>query len=140
MPTLPSNRQLEKLAISVKIQKWTRPSKDSINKVNQAVQLGVARLLFMYGSKYMPEKGSKTGVWYNCEWCGQKKYMNTYHYNKMKHHFCSNECSVAWHHSIAYEHRSCEICGKDMYVLKKSPQRFCGARVSIRMAKDKNRL
>lgn len=74
----------------------------------------------------MPEKGSKTGVWYNCEWCGQKKYMNTYHYNKMKHHFCSNECSVAWHHAIAYEHRSCEICGKDMYVLKKSPQRFCG--------------
>ncbi len=74
----------------------------------------------------MPEKGSKTGVWYNCEWCGQKKYMNTYHYNKMKHHFCSNECSIAWHHAIAYEHRSCEICGKDMYVLKKSPQRFCG--------------
>ena len=28
MPTLFSNRQLEKIAISVKIQKWTRPSKD----------------------------------------------------------------------------------------------------------------
>lgn len=73
----------------------------------------------------IPAKGSKTGVWYNCEWCGQLKYMNTYHYNNTKHHFCSNECSIAWRHKIAYEHRPCEICGKDMYLSKKSAQRFC---------------
>ena len=45
MPTLLSNRQLEKLAISVKIQKWTRPSKDLISKVNiKSYELGVVRL------------------------------------------------------------------------------------------------
>lgn len=66
----------------------------------------------------IPAKGSKTGVWYNCEWCGQLKYMNVYHYNNTKHHFCSNECSIAWHHETAYEHRPCEICGKDMYLSK----------------------
>lgn len=53
--------------------------------------------------------------------------MNTYHYNKMKHHFCSSECTIAYRHDIAYEHRTCEICEKDMYVFKKSSQRFCGS-------------
>ena len=73
----------------------------------------------------IPAKGSKTGVWYKCEWCGNLKYMNTYHYNKTKHHFCCSECAMAYRHDVAYEHRACEICGKDMYVSKKSPQRFC---------------
>lgn len=76
----------------------------------------------------MPEKGSKTGVWYNCEWCGQKKYMNAYHYNKVKHHFCCQECSNNFREAISHEYRKCEICGKDMYVLKKSPKRFCGSK------------
>lgn len=73
----------------------------------------------------IPAKGSKTGVWYNCEWCGRLKYMNTYHYNKTKHHFCSQECSTKFREAETHEHRACEICGKDMYLLKKSTQRFC---------------
>lgn len=73
----------------------------------------------------IPVKGSKTGIWYNCEWCGQLKYMNAYHYNKTKHHFCSQECSIKFRETDAHEHRACEVCGKDMYLLKKSTQRFC---------------
>lgn len=73
----------------------------------------------------IPAKGSRTGVWYKCDWCGKEKYINTYHYNKVKHHFCSYECANAYRRADAYEHRVCEICKKDMYVSKKSAQRFC---------------
>lgn len=73
----------------------------------------------------IPAKGSKKGVWYNCEWCGQLKYTNLHHYNQVKHHFCSQQCSIKFREANSREYRLCEVCGKEMYVLKKSTQRFC---------------
>lgn len=67
----------------------------------------------------------KTGVYIHCEECGKLVYKTRSQYNKREHHFCSNECQAAWRKKLAFEHRSCEICGEDMYVSKKSKQRFC---------------
>ena len=73
----------------------------------------------------MPTKGTKTGITFNCEWCGKEVYQNRYHYNKNKHHYCSNECQKKAQRQLAYEIRKFEVCGKEFECSKKSTQRFC---------------
>ena len=68
---------------------------------------------------------NKTGIWTSCEWCGKKIYKTRYQFNKHKHHYCSNKCQSEEKHYNTHENRLCEICGKTMYVSKKSTQRFC---------------
>lgn len=73
----------------------------------------------------MSTKGTKTGITFNCEWCGKEVYQNRYHYNKNRHHYCSNECQKKAQRQLAYEIRKCEVCGKEFECSKKSTQRFC---------------
>jgi len=67
----------------------------------------------------------KTGIYINCEFCGKLVYKTKTEYNRQKHHFCSNRCQFLKKRNDTYEHRKCEICGNDIYVSKKSTQRFC---------------
>ena len=67
----------------------------------------------------------KTGKYINCEYCGALVYKTLSQYNKRKHHYCSNKCQSLHKREQTFEHRLCEVCGKDMYVSKKSTQRFC---------------
>ena len=73
----------------------------------------------------MPRKNQKTGKYIECEWCGKLVYKTQTELKKGKHHYCSNECHAKARHVAAYENRPCELCGKLMYVAKKSKQRFC---------------
>ena len=67
----------------------------------------------------------KTGVYVQCEYCGKAVYKTLSQYKKRKQHFCSNKCQSLLKREIAFEHRSCEVCGRDMYLSKRSTQRFC---------------
>lgn len=67
----------------------------------------------------------KTGVYVKCDYCGKMIYKTLSQYNKRKQHFCSNKCQSALKRELTFEHRECEVCQKDMYVSKKSTQRFC---------------
>lgn len=67
----------------------------------------------------------KTGVYIQCEYCGKTVYKTMSQYNKRKHHFCSNKCQSLLKHEITFEHKPCEVCGKDMHLSKKSTKRFC---------------
>ena len=60
-----------------------------------------------------------------CDWCGKLIYRTAYRYNKHDRHFCSNKCQALKRESETYERRTCEICGRDMYVRKSLSQRFC---------------
>lgn len=73
----------------------------------------------------MSAKGIRTGITFNCEWCGKEVYQNAYHYNQHKHHYCSNSCQKKMQHKMTYEIRKCEICGKEFECSKRSTQRFC---------------
>ena len=73
----------------------------------------------------MPAKGSKTGVYINCDYCGKQVYQTKTQYNRSKHHYCSNECQKKYQHIQKFEFRKCEICGKNFECNKKSKQRFC---------------
>lgn len=67
----------------------------------------------------------KTGKFVPCEYCGKIVYKTLSQYNKREHHFCSNKCQSLKKRQDTFEHRKCEICGADLYVSKKSTQRFC---------------
>lgn len=69
--------------------------------------------------------GIKTGKYIECEYCGKTVYKTLSQYNKREHHFCSNKCQSLKRRELTFEYRTCEICGKDFYVSKKSTQRFC---------------
>lgn len=69
--------------------------------------------------------GVKTGFSIECENCNKQIYQTKTQYNRAKHHFCSNKCQKEFQSKALYEHRKCEICGKDMYILKSSSKRFC---------------
>lgn len=68
----------------------------------------------------------KTGYNVECEVCGKIVYQTQTQYNRAIHHFCSNTCQMAFQRAATYEFRNCEVCGKEMYVRKKLPLRFCG--------------
>ena len=34
-------------------------------------------------------------ITYNCEYCGKEKEVLKSHYNKVQHHYCSNECRIS---------------------------------------------
>lgn len=67
----------------------------------------------------------RTGKYVACEYCGNVVYKTLSQYNKREHHFCSNKCQSLLKRDLTYEYRSCEICGKEYYVSKKSTKRFC---------------
>ena len=85
-----------------------------------------AFLLANFRKAFMSTNNKKTGVTFNCEWCGKEVYQNLYHYNKTKHHYCSAECKYKMQHKLTHEIRECEVCGKEFECSKKSTQRFCG--------------
>lgn len=68
---------------------------------------------------------AKNGKYIQCEYCGKTVYKTLSQFNKREHHFCSNKCQSLLKREQTFEHRKCEICGKDFYVSKKSTQRFC---------------
>ena len=67
----------------------------------------------------------KTGKYIQCEYCGKTVYKTLSQFNKREHNFYSNKCQSLLKREQTFEHRCCEICGKDFYVSKKSTQRFC---------------
>lgn len=68
---------------------------------------------------------TKKGFYIPCEACGKIVYKTPSQYAKRKHHYCSNACQAAKKREETFEHRLCEVCGNDMYLSKKSTQRFC---------------
>ena len=70
----------------------------------------------------------KTGVYIQCEYCGETVYKTLSQYRKRRQHFCSNKCQSLLKREITFEHRPCEICGEDMYLSKKSTKRFCSVK------------
>lgn len=119
---LPNNAAMrcKKTAISVKGRRRSRPRKDFVvcaRRVRSSTSLC-----------YTPEviiMAQKTGVYTQCEYCGKTVYKTLSQYKKRKQHFCSNKCQSLLKREITFEHRPCELCGKDMYISKRSTQRFC---------------
>ena len=56
----------------------------------------------------------KTGYTIICENCGKESYQTQTQYNRAKHHFCCNDCSIKFRSKKAKCIRQCEYCGKDM--------------------------
>ena len=73
----------------------------------------------------MPAKGQLSGIYVNCEWCGELVYKTQTNFKRHKHHYCSNKCQALAKHAKTFEDRPCETCGELMHVSKKSTQRFC---------------
>lgn len=48
----------------------------------------------------MPAKNTKTGVTFNCEWCGKEFYVTAYKVKGQAHHFCSKKCRQEWYAKI----------------------------------------
>ena len=90
------------------------------------IKLGV--LLAGNHVKEVTKTAVKTGKLIQCEYCGATVYKTLSQYNKRKHHFCSNKCQSLLKREQAFENRSCEICGENFYVSKKSTQRFCSTK------------
>ena len=67
----------------------------------------------------------KTGYTIICENCGKESYQTQTQYNRAKHHFCCNDCSIKFRSKKAKCIRQCEYCGKDMELNNSSNQRFC---------------
>lgn len=110
----------KKTAISVKGRRRLRPRKDFV--------VCARRVRSSTSFCYTPEvitMAKKTGVYTQCEYCGKTVYKTLSQYNNRKQHFCSNKCQSLLKREIAFEHRPCEVCGEDMYLSKKSTQRFC---------------
>lgn len=110
------------IAISVKNRRRLRPRKDFVVFARRVrgstsyIKFNRIQVIFI---------AEKTGVYIQCEYCGTTVYKTQSQYMKRKHHFCSNKCQALQKREIVFEHRPCEICGKDMYISKKSSQRFC---------------
>ena len=65
------------------------------------------------------------GYYVPCDYCGKIVYKPPYQYKTKTNHFCSLECSGKFVSAQKHEYRKCEVCGKEMYVLKTSKYRFC---------------
>lgn len=48
----------------------------------------------------MPKKNQKTGMYVECEWCGELIYKVQSKLIKNKHHYCSNECHAKARHAV----------------------------------------
>ena len=81
-----------------------------------------------------------TRVKFNCEYCGGKSTDKATHYNKTKHHFCSEECRYKWQkNNLKGESNSnwqggnvkckCDYCSKEIFIKKSEYKRtkhhFC---------------
>lgn len=78
-----------------------------------------------WGDAKKGEYMGKTYVQTRCDNCGKVFSRQLGDYNRTKHHFCNQACQAEYRHNIAYEDRSCKICGSVMHVAKRSKQRFC---------------
>ena len=87
------------------------------------VKLGFSQAYFIW--KEIIYIGRKTGAYIECEFCGKSVYKTLSQLKKREHHFCSNKCQALKKRQDTFEHRPCETCGQDMYISKKSLQRFC---------------
>lgn len=50
-----------------------------------------------YCSKKCSDEGKKREIKFVCDYCGSISNLNKNHYNRSKHHFCSNECKGLWY-------------------------------------------
>lgn len=73
----------------------------------------------------MAQKGERTGVYVNCEYCGKLVYKTQTNYNRRKHHYCSNECQLKKQAEYNRVDRICPICGNTFNVIRSSPKIYC---------------
>ena len=144
---------MKQVAISVKTQRWARPSKD-YNKKNDIERFKMNNMYVCdyCGKQFIPHGSTiaklkrgeqktltcsmecctalrKKTVETQCDNCGAKLIRKKSHYDRQvklgQHQYCSLKCQKEFMHKQTYEFRKCEICGSEYECPKISTQRFC---------------
>lgn len=93
------------------------------------IRTGVRKPAWFYlcqNGGILPAKGYKSGEFVLCQICGKEFYKTQIRLKRSNgKHYCSRKCQDIARHINAFESRTCEMCGSDFQVAKRSSQRFC---------------